>query len=579
MSKPNIFAVHAQYLKSKKRNNGDVVLVKEVRQDANGNRVKDIRYFIDHKRPYYTTKPKWRDHKDKKSHEDIRRCDKHMTTDAGMVDSIRRTLRVKGRTVRQQADSPYLYWAQVPVTAIILNKYRDTFGEPEMLPDVAAMDFEWDIEDKRASIGTYGYENVVRLTIREDKIRSTGMTNDQFLRALMKGFEEHVLPMVDDFYGPDGKGASIPEEDRIKFVLKPEIVRLDIDVARKLFMYTHEDKPDYLTLWNGYTDFNTIFGMCEKYKVDPSEFMCDPTLPDEYRFTKLVMGEREAKKDAKGNNKKATPKNTWDYLINGASWMYVDMMLTYGGNRAHLPDLPSYGLEAVSDEDLNLKKLRLVKEVSTDDLGAWHKTMSNHHFLEYCLYACPDVIEPLLLEQLQYEIRGQLYPNMGISPVEVTKSTPTKLTYRTHFEMFKEGFVVGTVSSNMWTAIDRAIYDGDGWIIALNARYHDQMGVPVCGDAPSAGSLYVPHCDDEDLTNSYPMNQRMFNADKSTTLTEMAHIRGMTMEGGRLFGMNLSSGIQNAMLLATELGLPTLEEVYKQIVSGEISAVKKQQVE
>lgn len=558
-----IFAVHAQHVVNKYNKRQDVVAVKEVTENANGERVRNLRFFENYKRDFYVTKPKFQNHNEKKLEEDVRKCKRYQCTQAALVEDVGRALRKKSRSIKELASSQYLYGTDLHVTSTILNKYREKFGPPKLMPDVAVMDYEWDVDTKvqKASIGTYGFNDDIHLTIREDKLAQNGLTVKQYLTQIHDGFKQHVLPIVEAFYqSKQGK-----HQIKRNFKLHVDVVRLDIDVIRKLFEYTHKYKSDYLAFWNGISDLTVIKEHCERYTLDMADFMCDPNVPAKWRVTKVNEGPRGAKLDAKGNKKRIDYFNEWHTLTNIAHWQYVDIMHAYAASRMHKPNLPTYGMDFILTKDLGLGKLKLVPEVSDKDMGKWHITMSNNHIVEYSLYATFDVIGPILLEDKQKEIAVQFYSIADINPIADAKKNPRCLTTKYHFELEKRGLVCASTSKTMVTEIDKQIYSGDDWIITLNSNYHDGIGVSVTEDAPSSGSLFVPNSYDQDLTNSYPMNQRMMNASKTTTYTEMCSIKGMSEENGRMFGLNLSAGIQNAMLLCTEcLELPSLLDMIKE---------------
>jgi len=582
MNDKPLFAVHAQYVVHKKSKRQDLVAVKTVKEDDDGNRIRDLRLLPNYQRPFYITKPKYRNHQEKKSEEIAAKCDKYLCTQAALVDEVSKRLRKRSRSIRELGENPFLYGTDLHVTSIIMQKFRERFGSPTMMPDVAFGDFEWDahedINKQKASICSYGFEDNIHLAIREDKILENGLTVESYLKQVHQGFKDHVLPIVEKFY------QSEEGEKQIKrnFKLHVDVVRLDIDVVRKLFEYAHKYKSDYLAFWNGISDLSVVEAHCKRYSVDMADFMCDPSIPPQWRVTKINKGPIGAKLDAKGNKKKITAKTEWHTLDNIAHWVYVDMMHSYAGSRGHLPDMP-YGLDATLERDLGLGKLKLVSHVSDKDMKQWHKTMSSKHIVPYSLYATFDAIGPMLLEDKQHEIAVSFYTSADINPTADVKKNPRCLTTKYHFELDKLGMVCGSTAKDMTSPLDREIYGGDDWIITLNANYHDGYAVDteqvpssivhneeiaekftdnhVLFDAPSASTLFIPNDYDQDLTNSYPMNQRMMNASKATTYTEMCTITGMSEEMGRMFGLNLSSGKQNAMLLCTEcLELPSLLE-------------------
>jgi hypothetical protein len=551
--------MHSAYKVDRKNRRNDMVAIKEASLNTETNEItKTLRFFFNPERTFYITKEKYRNHVESKEDEDIRKLQVYKCTQATMADKASKVLKVKAKGIRAVSSSPYIYGADVHVSSVIMDKYRTKFGSTAIMPEVAIMDYEWDIKPGgnagSASIGTFGFNNDIHLTIREDKISNCGMTKEQYVKRMFAGFDEHVLPIVNDYY-ENGKGKG---QVRREFKLHIDIVRLDIDVIKKLFTYTHIYKPDFLAFWNGISDLTVIEEHCERRHVAMSEFMCDESVPAAFAYTDINKGEQGFKLDAKGNKKKIDYFNEWHTLDNIAHWQYIDMMHIYATNRDHLPNLPSYGMDAILTADIGLGKLKLVPEVDTKDMGAWHTTMSNKHIVEYSLYATFDVIGPILLEDKQHEVGGQFFPRLNLNPLDTYKKNPRQLATKMHFELIDKGRVVGSSGSAKVNEFNNAIWDGDRWIITLNTHYHAEIGGYALEDSQTY-TLWIPMGGDSDLTSSYPMNQRMVNGSRATTVTEMCWAENIPDVEMRMFGLNFSAGEQNFVMMATDtLGLPNL---------------------
>lgn len=566
MSKPKfIMGVHASYSQHRDRPKNDMVLVKEKQLLEDGTIKENLRFFENYQRDFYVTKPRYRDHKSKKEWEKISRCSRIKTNQACLIPSIAKALNIRKNGLRRMARNPSLYGADINVTTLILHKYIETYGDSELMPTVGAMDYEWDVDTGKPSIGTYMYENKVYLTIRKDKIANCGYSTTTFINKLQEDFKKEVIPLVDEFYERTNADGKLINKNvaRVYPELYVEVVDLDLDVVRKLFKHTHTTMPDYLTFWNGISDLEIIMALCEEYMVDPADFMNDPSVPKEYRNCRLDKGLTETI-DANGNKKPKSPSEQWHVLSNMASWQFIDMMCCYHTNRAHKPNLPSYSFEFIMGLELKMKKLRLVPKLNAlaeSDMGTWHKEMSNKHILEYALYATMDVIEPMILEAKSYEIRAQAYSNLTYHPIGDFKKNPRKLCNAQHFSFLKSGHIVGTTSDQMREDVDNHIYQGDNWIITLNSSYHDQLETPALADS-DIPTLFSPSNDDGDLTSSYPSNSRLLNISKTTTVTELIKVKGIPEEIMREVGLNLSSNGDNSIDFCYRvLGLPHLQDV------------------
>ena len=557
----SVMGVHASYAKSRRNRKSDMVLVKEKRTYDDDTTEIVLRYYKDYNRHFWITKPNFKNHKSKKEWESVKHLDRFKTTQAELTTKIARALNTREAPLRRLARSPYLYGGDVDVTTIILHKYIEQFGQGQHLPTVAVMDFEWDIDTQKPTIGSYCYENDVYLTIRRDMITASGYKDvNAFVAKLHKDFIDKVQPIYDKFYDEHPKIGP-----RRKFQLHTEIVDLDLDVVRKLFRQTHIDQPDYLTFWNGIADFTVIMPLCAEYEVDPSSFMNDPSVPAEFRYTELVVGPTETI-DANGNAKRKKNSEQWHVLRNMASWQFIDMMCCYHHNRAHKADLPSYAFDYVIPLELDFGKLRLVPELEEyekTDPVRWHNEMSKKNFLEYALYATGDVIGPRILEDKTFEISGQSYPNLTFNPISDFKKNPRLLCNAQHFGCLEDGAVVGTTSDQMREDLDELIYAADNWIITLNSSYHDTLATPALSDSP-IDTLYIPSNDDGDLTSSYPSNQRLMNIARCTTVTEIIKVNGIPEEIMRELGMDLSSCNNNSIDFCTRMfNMPHLQDINK----------------
>lgn len=552
-----IMGVHASYVQHKSRPKNDMVMVKERHVAEDGTLTNQLRFFENYQRDFYVTKPRYRNHKSKKEWESKKKLTRVKTTQANLLNSVAKALNTRRAGLRNMARSPYLYGADVHVSTIILKRYIDTYGDSELMPTVGVMDFEWDIDTKSPSIGTYVYEDEVYLTIRRDKIEACGYTESTFKRACAEGFDKQVMPILTEFFDKN------PKIERSNFRINVEVVDLDLDVIRKLFYHTHTTMPDYLTFWNGISDLEIIMALCDKYSCDPATFMCDPQVPNDYRVTNLVKGMTETI-DANGNKKTKKNSEQWHVLENLASWQFIDIMCCYHSNRAHKPDLPSYAMQAVLPREIKMGKLHLVEELDhleISDIVGWHNTMSAKHILEYALYAAFDVLGPLLLERKNFEIRAQAYSNLTYHPISDFKKNPRKLCNAQHFSFLNHDYVVGTTSDRMREELDDRVYSGSDWIITLNSSYHDTLETPALSDS-NIDTLYVPSNDDGDLTSSYPSNQRLLNIAKATTVTEVISVKGIPESLMREIGLNLSSNGENSIDFGVRvLDLPHLDGV------------------
>lgn len=561
-----ILAVHSQYSVSKLNKEKDLTIVKVRIKNPDGTTRPDLRLHFNEKRPIYVAKPKYRSAISREWIE-TSKCVRYDVSQAKALKLMKSVIKddpniARAWSLKAVGNNPNVYWSDVDVASVLIARYRERYGNPDILPEVAYMDYEWDVDDQTCTIGTYSFGNKVHITIRKDMLAMSGYNDvDEFILKLKDGFNDIVKPIVEEYY-------SRKKVDQIvrDFELKVEVVNHEIDVIRELFKWTHIDKPDYLAFWNGISDLDVIEGVCKRWCVDMHTFMCDPSIPEEFRNTAINHGQA-FKLDAKGSRKTAKAERQWHTLTNMASWQFIDLMCVYAVNRAHLPALPSYSFEYVHQLELKLGKLKLVDAVSYDDKKLWHKVMSTKHIFEYALYATVDVVNPMLLEDKNFEIAAQYFPGVGRSNIGQHCSTPRKLTTEAHYNWIKEGYLVGSTPSNMVDALDDGIYDADGMIITLNTLYQDTHKTVACTDV-SKPVWYIPNNADGDLTSSYPTNGILTNASRFTTYTEMMNIDKTDSWVGRRAGLSLTSGSQSSIAFCRDIfRLPRLDELMAKVVT------------
>ena len=632
MSESQRGCVHVNYVTSQENRNHDLCLVKEIIIDNNGKITRGIRPIINAKRDWYLTLPQHRNHKSKKEYEDIRKVKKITCNQASIINSVAKELKKDPKKVRNMARaantsparflnrSQYVYGTDVRIESIIKNHYDKKCPDVKITPTLAVMDYEWRISNKELTVGALVFEEKCHLTINKDILKHI----DNPKPKLQHLFETTLLPYIDDYYKkanlktlkkvlnehyadtekqigelPDGQpihtmvyggniesfynkhediktfilnhtvnGSPTTFEQRRDYKLHVDIVDHALDVTRKLFDYTHDYQPDYLTFWNGESDFTTISQNCERYNTDLSTFTTDPLIRNNpklkpFYHSRFIPGQA-SKLDTNGAEKKIDIQDRWHRFDNLASWQFCDLMAIYAANRAHLPNKPYYTLDYTLDTELGLGKFKFtdtIEELSKLPSDKWHDVMTEKYPLEYCIYAIFDVIGPQLLEDQTADIRGQFYPKLGVSPIQNFKKNPRRLCDKSHFDFLSQGQIIGSTSDQMAEDIDDLLYSTDNWIITLDSGLHDGLGSYCLTDLPEVFTTFIPKVIDADITSSYPSTGRFLNTEKSTTVTELINIPGLTEQKRREIGMNIAAGKGVAIQYCTELlNLPHLNE-------------------
>lgn len=533
--------VHVNYTVSNKSKQRDLCLIKEHIYHPDGTIEPAITLAKNHRRDFYITAPVKQDHKSKKEWERIRHCNRYECTQATLIDTLARVLHTSPKGLRRLNRNQFVYGTDVDIASIVKHRYHKGFPEAVINPTIAYMDYEWHIASRDLSVGVMVFNEHGHLTV--DKSIFKNIPNAA--QRLQECFDTYLVPYIEKYY----EEAKIPVKERRKYKLHVDLVDTPIEVTSKLFSYSHIYKPDYMTFWNGESDFSTIELACKRANVDMASFTCDPTVPPEYRNAEFVR-DKPYKLDTNGNEKKIKAHERWHVFNNMASWQFLDLMCTYAANRAHKPQLSSYGLDAALEREIKLRKFKFsdhIESLNSLTVEEWHNVMVRDYPVEYCIYAMFDCIGPQLLEDKTADIRGQFYPKLGISPIQNFKKNPRRIADKMHFELLSKGYVVGSTSDQMIEETDNLLYSADEIIITLSSDTHYNMGVNCLSDCPEIVTSFIPKSADADIKSSYPTNQRILNLSKTTRYTELFKIDTLSISLGKEIGMNIASGKGSAI--------------------------------
>lgn len=105
----------------------DAVLITEVVHTKDGRLIPELRFMENPRRPIYITRKEHRNHKEKKTYESREKTEEIWTTDLNMVNAVQMGLgfsfpNPKAR-LKQVCKSPFVYWADMPVTSYLKYKY------------------------------------------------------------------------------------------------------------------------------------------------------------------------------------------------------------------------------------------------------------------------------------------------------------------------------------------------------------------------------------------------------------------------------------------------------------------------
>lgn len=540
----------------------DIHFVKETIHYEDGTTGPATRIVKNFKRPFWLTKKAMRNHTQKKEFESIENVQRHMSTQVELVRSISFALNSRppgrGTQIRDLADSPYLYGADMMSTTYLKYFHRKKFGEITSAYNIAVLDTETDVVN--------GTEEIIMITISYKGRVYTGIVESYMdgmldpINRLHKTFNKYLgaVEMIRD----KKKGletVNVIEERGIKWEV--EILPTSIDIVKAAFARAHAWQPDLMAYWNMRFDVNKILETCKKYDYPPEYLFSDPSIPVEYKYFRFKEGPDKRITES-GVVKTIEPSENWHTVFAPASFYHVDAMCVYRKLRiADGKENGGYGLDNILTNNIGARKLKFAE---TDHLSGlrWHIEMQKNFKLEYVVYNVFDCVSIEILDEKTKDLQVAFPSQCGCSDFSLFPSQPKRLCDGISFFIENEALVWGTTGPNMYTEFDDMTTSNKGWIVTLPAHLVADNGLQCIEEYPELRTNIRTHFGDLDVSASYPNNGSVFNISKRTTVKELCAIKNVPEELRRTQGLNLSGGKVNAVEFCTSLlSLPMLPEL------------------
>lgn len=537
----------------------DLHVVKEVIHYEDGTTRPNLRLRKDFKRPFWITKQSFRNHKDKKEWERVDRLNKHEARQCDLIYEAARALgnpRFRGG-LKQLAQSPYLYGADILSTAVMKRQYQDKFPELTTPFTTATFDIETDVNYGTGAIlcAASAHKNVVHTTIAKSFVE--GYTN----------VKERLQQLLQQYLG------DIVKKRNLVWVI--DIVEDEVAAIRSTFKQIHEWQPDFVSVWNMDFDIQRVRDRLRYHNIDPAEIFSDPRIPPAYRFFEYIQGPSQ-KLTASGKFSPIKPAGRWHTVLTPASFYVIDAMCSYRHIRNQKAEEQSYSLDAILNKEIKRGKLTFPNITTvTEGTLEWHQEMQAKHPLEYIVYNLFDCVGMQELDEKINDLSITIGMFSGCSDFKNFKSQPRRMVDDLHYyclahrdENNQEGLVIATTADEMRVEFDKMTPDNDGWIVTLPAELVMDNGMRIIKGAPHIRTNFRAHVGDLDVSAAYPSNQEVLNISKETTHRELCSIEGVPDKIRRMEGINLSGGATNAVEVCTHLfGLPemtTLLEAFQE---------------
>lgn len=533
----------------------DIHLAKIVKHTADGEQHRFLKIIKNYKRKVWVTKPNKRTHKDRREYEFMDNLDCFYSTQKDLSLNLLKTFNIKSKYIPSVkeiiADCPFIYGTEISSEGLIKHEINNKYNL-KTKNSLASFDIETCVFSELGNIiiasTTYIYKDVSDLVLAYDKkwIKDIKDVEDLFFKAADKYIKEYI------------------EKYNLKITLIP--CSDEVEIIFKIFEKLHIWKPDFLSIWNMNFDIPKVLDSLERHEVDPKLILCDPNLPDEYKFCNYIKG-ASSKMTASGKHMSISPANQWHTLELAASFYVIDAMCLYRQLRIAKPEEPSYKLDSILEKNLGIRKLKFKEADKYQDL-AWHKFMQTYYKIEYMVYNAFDSLSMMELELKNNDIGFSISVFAGNTPFYKFKSQPSRVVDEYHYFLQNENMVLGTIGVTKDEDESKyKILNLKNWILTLRADY-SYGGLNVVKEIPSLNSYFRILNNDADLEAAYPTLTYCFNISINTTRKELCQVIGFEEQLFRIQNINFIFGKVNTLQYSVVmLGLPDLNDIYEKFMS------------
>jgi len=524
----------------------DVHIVRERIHDIKNNTKEDnIRIVKNYKRPFWITKPVFRNYKDKKESEDLDKVDMFKSTESRLGENIaprlgNRYVGIKDLNILRS--SPYLYGIDVDSRTFLKYQYMKKYNANSPYR-VAAFDIEVDVLTNKIIVAS---------------LAGNGKLYTYYLTDLVKGIYDHKekLKRLYDKY--------IPEHNLGEIEVEYQVFNDEIKLLKAIFKRANELGVDFVAIWNMNYDIPTILDKLEERRVDPVEIFHYDKIPKKYAYFKYRPGKTQ-KVTESGRVIPINPEEQWHTVKSTTNYYFIDAMSSYRYVRV--------GGKTVSGGfslDNILEKEGVAKKLKFDESGGikgveWHIHMVEKRPLHYIIYNQWDVLSMLVLDKKTKDLEVSVPLLSGISHFDIFNSGPKKIIDALEFFYLDKKKVLGVKPRQV---DEDKLLDLSGWIVTLPSYRIDENGLFVIEGNNVIRSSIRGFVFDADAVSSYPNNTRAANVSKDTTHRELLAIQGMDKEFFKVQNIDLIYGPTNAVEWCTNmLNFPDMFKVHEEIVN------------
>lgn len=536
---------------SEKEVGEDIHIVKEVKY-VNGKYIDDIKIIKDYKRPFYITKPMFRNHKDKKESEKLEHVNKFMSTESKLYTNVSRRIgeSFTGKVdIRKLKRSQYLYGTDVDARTYLKQSYikaNDNFLSPYR---VGVFDIEFNVLTSEIIILSIATRKHLKVTL----LKSYADTIPDIYNRLDELYEKYI-PNV-----------------KFKKNMKKEVIVFDteMDMIRYVFHEANYMDIDILTAWNIKYDITQILDVIEKNEVEPADIFHYDKIPEKYKYFKFTPG-REVKTTEAGREIAMNVEEQWHIIKTTANYQMLDNMASHRYIRAGGATVSGgYSLDNILKEEGVAQKLKFSSNQGFKGIE-WHIDMVANRPAEYITYNQWDDMSVLALDEKTKDLSISFPLLTGMSHPDIFNSGPRRIVDALTFFYLDRGLVLGVKEIG---GVNDKILDLKGWVLTLDSYMTMDIGLDNIEETKELISNIKSFVMDIDAIASYPSDTMAANVSKDTTHRELIAVNGITKALFKLQNMNLMYGKTNALEYCQTIHkMPSLYEAVNHFEKEEIIA-------
>lgn len=502
--------------------------------DGTSDSTSRIKLINDPVRPFWITKPEYRNHTEKKEFEDEDKCDKILCRESELPERLCMTLGYKNpymkNNLKRLCNSPYVYGADIDVQTLLKQFYMDKLkaGTLPMFTK-GALDIETEVTGaKRIICSAFTHENhVYAFALKEYCRKHLGKNKfkEVSYEEFMNEINTTLKPMMDE-YG---------------FSVEFTICNEELEIITGTLDAIHKCRTDFISVWNMGYDIPYILNRLRILGVDPKDVFHDPTLPNEIAFVDW----HEDKSEADHYTDK------WHWFTYSGFSQFIDLMCLYARNRKHKGRESSYSLDHILRLELGFGKWNY-----SPTTNHWYE--QNYNYIEYVIYNIIDSYGTYLLDKKTKD-SDNLW---GLTELSLPSqySRQTVMVRNGAFHIGKSfGKLPASAGTNMSTQVDRMLEKTGGAVLPPNKAVNVTVPILKEADIPSQVAIMSVDCDYEAM---YPSTTSAFNISKETLLATVIKINGYEQaETEQLFSAVTQPEINAVPICIKFFDMPTYQEM------------------